>query len=82
MGGFGDFHRVLYEVFTNPFGVVEKGAVGEPPRALIDGAFFFGAWKKKVRQGTLPENNIAPENGWLEYYPFLLGQKAYFQVLC
>ena len=22
---------------------------------------------------TLPGTNIAPENGWLEYYPFLLG---------
>ena len=29
---------------------------------------------------TLPETNIAPENGWLEdYFPF---EKAYFQVLC
>ena len=30
--------------------------------------------------GTLPETNIAPENGWLEYY-FPFG-KAHFQVLC
>ncbi len=29
---------------------------------------------------TLPKFNIAPENGWLEYY-FPIG-KAYFQVLC
>ena len=29
---------------------------------------------------TLPETNIAPENGWLEYY-FPIG-KAYFQGLC
>ena len=29
---------------------------------------------------TLPETNMAPENGWLEYYlPFGM---AYFQVLC
>ena len=28
----------------------------------------------KLRQGTLPKTNIAPENGWLEdYFPF---QKA------
>ena len=27
-----------------------------------------------------PETNIAPENGWLEYY-FPIGM-AYFQVLC
>ena len=29
---------------------------------------------------TLPETNIAPKNGWLEYY-FPIG-KAYFQGLC
>ena len=29
---------------------------------------------------TLPETNIAPENGWLEYY-FPIGE-ADFQVLC
>ena len=29
---------------------------------------------------TLPETNIAPENGWLEYY-FPIGD-AYFQGLC
>ena len=29
---------------------------------------------------TLPETNIAPENGWLEdEFPFRM---AYFQVLC
>ena len=28
---------------------------------------------------TLPETNIAPENGWLEYFP--IGE-AYFQRLC
>ncbi len=29
---------------------------------------------------TIPETNIAPENGWLEdYFPF---GKAYFQGLC
>ena len=31
-------------------------------------------------QLTLPETNIAPENGWLEYlFPFGM---AFFQVLC
>ncbi len=29
---------------------------------------------------TLPETNVAPENGWLEYY-FPIGE-AYFQGLC
>ena len=32
------------------------------------------------RYGTLPETNIAPKNGWLEYY-FPIGE-AYFQGLC
>ena len=33
-----------------------------------------------TRNPTLPETNIAPENGWLEdVFPF---GKAYFQVLC
>ena len=33
------------------------------------------------RSLTLPETNtFAPENGWLEYDPFLLGETAYFQV--
>ena len=26
---------------------------------------------------TLPETNIAPENGWLEYKPFLLGRPIF-----
>ena len=31
-------------------------------------------------ESTLPETNIAPENGWLEYqFPFGM---AYLQVLC
>ena len=30
-------------------------------------------------QVTLPETNIAPKNGWLEYY-FPIGVSAYFQV--
>ncbi len=38
---------------------------------------FRGEEKKWV---TLPEANIAPENGWLEYY-FPIGG-AYFQGLC
>ena len=43
---------------------------------------FFEVWKnfnKKVamERYTLPETNIAPENGWLEYsFPFGM---AYFQ---
>ena len=38
---------------------------------------------KKLRGGLfLPESNskFAPENGWLEYDRFLVGQTAYFQV--
>ena len=33
-----------------------------------------------VEINTLPETNIAPKNGWLEYY-FPIGE-AYFQGLC
>ena len=33
-----------------------------------------GPWKKKFELYTLPETHIfAPEHGWLEYDPFLLG---------
>ena len=36
---------------------------------------------KRKRKGslniTLPETNIAPENGWLEYYRFLLGRPIF-----
>ena len=50
---------------------------------------FFPVYKSQDVQGslprsfssnTLPETNIAPENGWLEYY-FPFGM-AYVQVLC
>ena len=37
-------------------------------------------WWHKSLQNTLPETNIAPENGWLEY-EFRFG-KAYFLGLC
>ena len=30
---------------------------------------------------TLPETNIAPENGWLEYFLVSFWDAAYFQVL-
>ena len=36
-----------------------------------------GTLKKWAIFGTLPETNIAPKNGWLEYY-FPIGE-AYFQ---
>ena len=34
--------------------------------------------EEKILADTLPEINIAPKNGWLEYY-FPIGE-AYFQV--
>ena len=45
---------------------------------------FFPNSTKRLKENsfsktTLPETNVDPENGWLEYDPFLLGQKAYFQ---
>ena len=30
-------------------------------------------WNNWFRTSTLPETNMAPENGWLEYHRFLLG---------
>ena len=40
----------------------------------------FSPQKKQQKlEVTLPETNIAPENGWLEYY-FPIGE-AYFQGL-
>ena len=36
--------------------------------------------KEKPESGirfTLPETNIFPENGWLEYNPFLLGRSIF-----
>jgi len=39
-----------------------------------------GSGCKSLKRYTLPETNMAPENGWLEYW-FPLG-KPYFQVLC
>ena len=42
---------------------------------------FRGENKKSFKTPpTLPETNIAPTNGWLEYY-FPIGE-AYFQGLC
>ena len=43
--------------------------------------FFRKVWlRDQESESTLPETNIAPENGWLEYYfPFVMD---YFQVLC
>ena len=36
-------------------------------------------WKQQKH--TLPETNIAPENGWLEDYPASFWVWAYFQML-
>ena len=37
---------------------------------IVSGVFF-------LLGGTLPETNIAPKNGWLEYYTFLLGRPIF-----
>ena len=44
---------------------------------LGDGSILY---VNHTAYNTLPKTNIAPENGWLEYY-FSLGE-PYFQVLC
>ena len=38
------------------------------------------SFSRMLLVGTLPETNVAPENGWLEDY-FPVGE-AYFQGLC
>ncbi len=51
-------------------------------RFLLETIIFLGA-KMLVLESVIPtplKFNIAPENGWLEYY-FPIGM-AYFQVLC
>ena len=39
--------------------------------------FFF-----RVKWGTLPETNMAPKNGWLEYDRFLLGPGLFSGANC
>ena len=56
------------------------------PAVRFSGQFSALPVAKRKKQSsrnvvvTLPETNIAPENGWLEYY-FPFGM-ANFQVLC
>ena len=53
----------------------------EPNIPKISKQNLYYTWiSTMTRNPTLPETNIAPENGWLEdVFPF---GKAYFQVLC
>ena len=65
----------------NPLGVTPKKVVSPPPKA--NQPIPIEASEKKIEltavdpttlKFTLPQTNIfAPENGWLEYDPFLLG---------
>ena len=55
-----------------------SGAMLNFGRVVFGDVLFFSFFFLKVF--TLPETNIAPEKGWLEYY-FPFG-KAYFQELC
>ncbi len=68
-------HFALCDSFQDSPRCLRKGwrLVENPERVLAVGVFLVNCF-------TLPETNIAPENGWLEYY-FPIG-KAYFQVLC
>ena len=47
-------------------------------KPLIRGV-ALGGGPAKIPMNTLPKTNIAPTNGWLEYY-FPIGE-AYFQGL-
>ena len=42
----------------------------------------MGPWGGKKGSITLPETNIAPENGWLEYDRFLLGPGLFSGANC
>ena len=51
-------------------------------RGLLQNAYGFVIIDRTclLQIYTFPETNMAPENGWLEYY-FPIGE-AYFQGLC
>ena len=51
-----------------------------PQTLVVDWVVDQMSGKKNIKTVTLPETNIAPKNGWLEYY-FPFG-KAYFQGIC
>ncbi len=64
----------------------EKAPCGKKKMSRIFGSHIFlqkihlsQKGYKKIWNSTLPQTNIAPENGWLEYY-FPIGE-AYFQGL-
>ena len=40
---------------------------------------YFIVQNAEMKINTLPETNIAPENGWLEYDHFLLGPSLFFR---
>ena len=66
--------RIYSEIFTNDsLEDFPKNLQGEDSPVKISKGL-------KIHPDTLPETNIAPQNGWLEYY-FPFGM-AYFQVLC
>ncbi len=49
-------------------------ATSLPPCLVMSWGWFLSLWPlpENQRIDILPETNIAPENGWLEYKPFLL----------
>ena len=52
------------------------------PRKLANGLFHLlinGIYWGYNPLTTLPETSIAPENGWLEYDPFLFGFRPIFR---
>ncbi len=49
-------------------------------QAILDNETYLNSVPNKRGENTLPETNVANENGWLEYY-FPIGE-AYFQGLC
>ena len=59
----------------HPFFIVHLSACLPKPRNLEeeDPTALMSIYSFKIQNNTLPETNVSPENGWLEYKPFLLG---------
>ena len=54
-----------------------------PPKKWVTHLAVLDPEKKRFELYTLPETNIfAPENGWLEYDPFLLGFGLFSGATC
>ena len=79
----GPYKPLLIGWVSYPLSYGNVMGVDRPDRTYICikfDAHKIGNLMTLVGLYTLPETNIAPKNGWLEYY-FPIGE-AYFQGLC